>query len=950
MALRTLLFATACVGCGIGPLHAQDFPAGDPGKIYYAVRIDQIPAEMGGPLTVELDGDLGDDVWSRTDWQGWSHSIGSPLGDLGAAPEDDLDVEWAAAADDEFLYVAWRVTDEVPIKGESFGCDVWRDDSVELYIDSLNDGPECEAPACYGDDDSQITIGYDNVDNLGDPALLQFGGLAGVAHTCDFSGPAPEIATGAVLDFEEGGGWQAEIAIPLQTDGNNDDGTPTWDIDASHGTVIGFNLHANDDDIGGDRDHKLVWSAKEVEESAWYNPGSAGKLVFTDLGEDLPSIVFPVSDVTCLRVAGGNVVVRWTNGEGADPADPISVAVDGTEVATVAGSESQAVLTPQQVPEDAQNHVIGVTNSSGVTRECTIFQSAFDECGGIRTWALLGAFTGTGAAPGEDSIRQDFMTDGTVGELEFAWIPGQTIATDFGGAASSTGITPAGVPTVQTYLEETSRVGLDGFFGGPDNVMAYAHCTVVNSGADRETTIQVWSDDSIQVILNGEEVGIVNQGRGINGFCDVPQNTFGPVIFLEGDNDLLVKVFDGCCGWEFALRFVNAFGTPDIDGLSVILAPSGAELPVSDLTCERQSDFSVALNWTNPETADSGVETRILVDDVEVLTVAGDATTASLTDEQVPRDGVFHSISVVNNSDLAARCRVAGAPVAPAELAEAGGVLYLNASGTEDVLDEEDRLWQPDEPYLAPAQGATNTATGGDVVDTVALEDGDLPQDVIATERWCDCDIAYQMEVPNDRYEVTLFFAETCVGCVNPNLGGTGGANAARILDLHVEDQSLEMFNQADAADGQDGDGFGLVNVALEVPFLVDVTDGLLDIRIADRGAGNPPENSSIKAICVERVGGAPEPRFKRGDADGVGGILLTDGVYLLNFLFLGGPPPPCLDAADVNDDGDINITTGVYLFNFLFLGGPPPPPPGTTDCGVDGTVDELGCASYDNC
>ena len=105
---------------------------------------------------------------------------------------------------------------------------------------------------------------------------------------------------------------------------------------------------------------------------------------------------------------------------------------------------------------------------------------------------------------------------------------------------------------------------------------------------------------------------------------------------------------------------------------------------------------------------------------------------------------------------------------------------------------------------------------------------------------------------------------------------------------------------------------------------------------------------AEVQVYCAD---GAPPPeQFKRGDADGVGVVNLTDGIFLLNFLFLGGPTPPCEDAADVNDDGALNITTAVYLFNFLFLGGPRPPAPGSADCGPDTVADDLTCLGYDNC
>jgi hypothetical protein len=77
------------------------------------------------------------------------------------------------------------------------------------------------------------------------------------------------------------------------------------------------------------------------------------------------------------------------------------------------------------------------------------------------------------------------------------------------------------------------------------------------------------------------------------------------------------------------------------------------------------------------------------------------------------------------------------------------------------------------------------------------------------------------------------------------------------------------------------------------------------------------------------------EPSFVRGDADADGEINITDGIFILNFLFLGGEDPSCMDAADADDSEDINITDGIYVLNFLFLGGPSPTDP-WPDCGPD--------------
>jgi len=94
-----------------------------------------------------------------------------------------------------------------------------------------------------------------------------------------------------------------------------------------------------------------------------------------------------------------------------------------------------------------------------------------------------------------------------------------------------------------------------------------------------------------------------------------------------------------------------------------------------------------------------------------------------------------------------------------------------------------------------------------------------------------------------------------------------------------------------------------------------------------------------------------PLPVFLRGDPDGNGTVQLTDGIFLLNFLFLGGDSPGCFDAADADNNGTIQMTDGIYLLNYLFLGGAPPPEP-FEGCGPDPAepADKLGCESFSSC
>jgi hypothetical protein len=113
------------------------------------------------------------------------------------------------------------------------------------------------------------------------------------------------------------------------------------------------------------------------------------------------------------------------------------------------------------------------------------------------------------------------------------------------------------------------------------------------------------------------------------------------------------------------------------------------------------------------------------------------------------------------------------------------------------------------------------------------------------------------------------------------------------------------------------------------------------------------------EALDAERIAdlatiGPPLRVFHRGDPNNDGSVNITDGIYVLNFLFLGGPAPTCLESANPNDDASINITDGIYILNYLFLGGPAPVAPGSVGnpCGPDraGSPTDLGCAVYTHC
>jgi hypothetical protein len=85
------------------------------------------------------------------------------------------------------------------------------------------------------------------------------------------------------------------------------------------------------------------------------------------------------------------------------------------------------------------------------------------------------------------------------------------------------------------------------------------------------------------------------------------------------------------------------------------------------------------------------------------------------------------------------------------------------------------------------------------------------------------------------------------------------------------------------------------------------------------------------------------EPRFRRGDTDGDGAILITDVIWILRAIFLGDAPLGCEDAADFDDSGALDISDAIASLSYQFLGGAAPSAPGLGACGPDPTEDALG-------
>ena len=61
----------------------------------------------------------------------------------------------------------------------------------------------------------------------------------------------------------------------------------------------------------------------------------------------------------------------------------------------------------------------------------------------------------------------------------------------------------------------------------------------------------------------------------------------------------------------------------------------------------------------------------------------------------------------------------------------------------------------------------------------------------------------------------------------------------------------------------------------------------------------------------------------------------MTDDIMVLRVVILGDGEFECEKAADANDTAHVDFSDGIYLLQFLFLGAAPPPSP-FPDSGFD--------------
>ncbi len=183
------------------------------------------------------------------------------LGGTVAGPSD-LMAEFRLGWDENYLYVFGKVTDDALLNDSP---NPWNDDCFEVYIDGGN-----EKGTTYDGNDFQLMFRYN------DPVAYNFPNGPANPAGLDFA----MVPTNLGYNVEIRVSW-AFIGIPPMTNGGK----------------IGFDVHVNDDDDGGDRDKFIAWN--DDLNLAWTNPSVFGEILF----EDCQSAGYITPDI-CLWMEG----------------------------------------------------------------------------------------------------------------------------------------------------------------------------------------------------------------------------------------------------------------------------------------------------------------------------------------------------------------------------------------------------------------------------------------------------------------------------------------------------------------------------------------------------------------------------------------------------------------------------------------------------------------------
>ncbi|MEL6755564.1 MAG: malectin domain-containing carbohydrate-binding protein, partial [Pseudomonadota bacterium] len=249
------------------------------------------------------------------------------------------------------------------------------------------------------------------------------------------------------------------------------------------------------------------------------------------------------------------------------------------------------------------------------------------------------------------------------------------------------------------------------------------------------------------------------------------------------------------------------------------------------------------------------------------------------------------------------------APVIPGDVVSA-----VNAGGSTAIdgtafgftgTFETDTAASPNPVFTTFTPNQSNNSGANDAEVFV----GALPNEVFFSERWAS-NLEYDLALDDGQYIVELYFAETFLGL--PGGGSTGGVGD-RIFDVSIEGElvidNIDLFDEGDGIIGNDA---GQAAVQIVKTFVVDVTDGNLDIDFTAE-----VDNAKISAIIVREVDdGIPDPAVlsvtAQGDVEETGDDATTTPVVF--DLTFDTPPTETVEITYSVSVGGVETQTDVAL------------------------------------
>lgn len=495
---------------------------------------------------------------------------------------------------------------------------------------------------------------------------------------------------------------------------------------------------------------------------------------------------------------------------------------------------------------------------------------------------------------------------------------------------------------------EGSRVVLDGAgsFDEDDDIVGYAweqtRGTVVELTASAEvqaTFTAPWIQTEVEILqfrLTVTDSGdrrstdlteVIVYRRGHEPVADAGSNKnvlLGTPVVLDGtesydpDGDLItfewnfLELPEGSQLPDEAIEASNSpktVFTPDQVGDYLV------ELTVSDekFSATAEVTFSVAEPNVAPN-AEAGRSQYVLTGSSVVLT-GGDSEDPDEGPE--PLTYLWSFATLPAGSDLDDQSILDRNQVDASFTPDVGGEYELRLTVSDGDLNSEDTVLITTVSANAPP----NAWAGDDqvlVLEETAILDGsgssdpDSPPEAL-TFRWRFVSVPASSQLT----DLDTENADTAMATFVPDVLGVF------LLQLRVNDGSNDPFD----------------NVAVSVTEAGDLDEDGIEDRLDNcPTVANPDQLDSNEDgtgdACV---------LFIRGDGNTDGDVDVSDGIFILSYLFLGGEEPKCQKSGDANLDAFVDISDGIYVLAHLFLGGPPMPPP-YPDCGLETCPDDAHC------